>query len=192
MAKWKKQSHCVYQCKYHLVWCPKYRYRVLTGDVGTLVEESLRSLCEWEKVEVLELNVQPDHVHLVLQIPPRISVSEAVGILKGKTAIKMFKSFPGLKKKPYWGNHFWAKGYCVTTIGMDEEKIRRYVKYQEENEKREEGDEREFGLLLEAPQSHLLWGWLFTFWVSEIHPLSTCQLLFVWELILRRCEIRVV
>jgi putative transposase len=146
MAKWKKQSHCVYQCKYHLVWCPKYRYRVLTGDVGSLVEESLRSLCEWKKIEVLELNVQPDHVHLVLQIPPRVSVSVAVGILKGKTAIKLFKSFPGLKKKPYWGNHFWARGYCVTTIGMDEEKIRRYVKYQEANEKREEGDERDFGL----------------------------------------------
>ncbi len=146
MAKWKKQSHCVYQCKYHLVWCPKYRYRVLEGGVGVFVEDSLRSLCEWKKIEVLELNVQPDHVHLVLQIPPRISISEAVGILKGKTAIKVFKSFPRLKKKPYWGNHFWARGYCVTTIGMDEEKIRRYVKYQEENEKRDEGDEREFGL----------------------------------------------
>ena len=110
------------------------------------MEDSLRSLCEWKKIEVLELSVQPDHVHLVLQIPPRISVSEAVGILKGKTAIKVFKSFPGLKTKPYWGNHFWARGCCVTTIGMDEEKIRRHVKYQEENEKRDEGDEREFGL----------------------------------------------
>jgi putative transposase len=99
-----------------------------------------------KKVEVLELNVQPDHVHAVLQIPPRLSVSEVVGTLKGKTAIKVFKSYPGLKKKPYWGNHFWARGYCVTTIGMDEDKIRRYVKYQEENEKRQEGDERDFGL----------------------------------------------
>ena len=146
MAKWKKQSHCVYQCKYHLVWCPKYRFRVLTGDVAKFVDEALRALCEWKKVEVLELNVQPDHVHAVLQIPPRLSVSEVVGTLKGKTAIKVFKSYPGLKKKPYWGNHFWARGYCVTTIGMDEEKIRRYVKYQEENEKRQEGDERDFGL----------------------------------------------
>ena len=146
MSKWKKQSHCVYQYKYHVVWCPKYRYRVLTGDVAALVDDALRSLCEWKRIEVLELNVQPDHVHAVLQIPPKVSVSEAMGILKGKTAIKLFKSFPGLKKKPYWGNHFWARGYCVSTIGMDEEKIRRYVKYQEENEKREEGDEREFGL----------------------------------------------
>ena len=105
MAKWKKQSHCVYQCKYHLVWCPKYRFRVLTGDVAKFVDEALRALCEWKKVEVLELNVQPDHVHAVLQIPPRLSVSEVVGTLKGKTAIKVFKSYPGLKKKPYWGNH---------------------------------------------------------------------------------------
>ncbi len=146
MSKWKRQSHCVYQCKYHVVWCPKYRYRVLCGEVGVQVEEALRSLCEWKGVEVLELNVQPDHVHAVLQIPPKLAVSEVVGLLKGKTAIKVFKSFPGLKKKPYWGNHFWARGYCVTTIGMDEEKIRRYVRYQEENERREEGDEREFGL----------------------------------------------
>jgi putative transposase len=146
MAKWKKQAHCVYQCKYHLVWCPKYRYRVLTGNVGEAMEEALRSLCEWKKIEVLELNVQPDHVHLVVQIPPRMAVSEAVGILKGKTAIKMFKSFPGMKKKPYWGNHFWARGYCVTTIGLDEDKIRRYVRFQEDNEKRDEGDERDFSL----------------------------------------------
>ena len=119
---------------------------MLTGDVAKFVDEALRALCEWKKVEVLELNVQPDHVHAVLQIPPRLSVSEVVGTLKGKTAIKVFKSYPGLKKKPYWGNHFWARGYCVTTIGMDEDKIRRYVKYQEENEKRQEGDERDFGL----------------------------------------------
>jgi putative transposase len=67
---------------------------------------------------------------MVIVIPPRISVSEMMGILKGKTAIAVFKGMPVLKKKPYWGNHFWSRGYCVTTIGMDEEKIRRYVKYQ--------------------------------------------------------------
>ena len=99
------------------------------GEVGEFVEEALRTLCEWKRVEILEMNVRADHVHLVVQIPPRLSVSEVLGFLKGKTAIKVFKSFPGLKKKPYWGNHFWAKGYCVTTVGMDEEKIRRYVKY---------------------------------------------------------------
>ena len=69
-----------------------------------------------------------------------------MGMLKGKTAIKLFKSFPALKKKPYWGNHFWSRGYCVSTIGLDENKIRKYVRYQEEKEKREESDQQEFGL----------------------------------------------
>ena len=146
MAKWKKQSHVVYQCAYHIVWCPKYRFRILKGAVGRSTEETIRSLCEWKSMEVLELNVREDHVHLVVSMPPRISVSEAMGTLKGKTAIKLFKSYPALKKKPYWGNHFWSRGYCVSTIGMDEDKIRRYVKYQEENERIEESQREEFGL----------------------------------------------
>ena len=69
-----------------------------------------------------------------------------MGMLKGKTAIKLFKSFPTLKKKPYWGNHFWSRGYCVSSIGLDEAKIRKYVKYQEERERQEEGEQKEFGL----------------------------------------------
>ncbi len=69
-----------------------------------------------------------------------------MGMLKGKTAIKLFKSFPALRKKPYWGNHFWSRGYCVSSIGLDENKIRKYVKYQEDREKIEEGDQQEFGL----------------------------------------------
>ena len=146
MAKWKKQSHVVYQCAYHIVWCPKYRFRILKGAVGRSTEETIRSLCEWKSMEVLELNVREDHVHLVVSMPPRISVSEAMGTLKGKTAIKLFKSYPALKKNPYWGNHFWSRGYCVSTIGMDEDKIRRYVKYQEENERLEESQREEFGL----------------------------------------------
>ena len=156
MAKWKKQSHCVYQCKYHLVWCPKYRFRVLTGDVAKFVDEALRALCEWKKVEVLELNVQPDHVHAVLQIPPRLSVSEVVGTLKGKTAIKVFKSYPGLKKKPYWGNHFWARGYCVTTISASFRGL--------------------------SQQSHLLRGWSFTRDLGK--PLCVEGADIAWELLI--------
>ena len=146
MAKWKKQAHVVYQCTYHIVWCPKYRYRILKGEVAKFIEEKIRSICEWKSVEVLELSIQEDHIHIVIIIPPRISISELMGILKGKTAINIFKTYKGLKRKPYWGNHFWSRGYCVTTIGMDEEKIRRYVKYQEENEKREEDEQNELGL----------------------------------------------
>jgi putative transposase len=152
MAKWKKLAHVIYQCSYHIVWTPKYRYRVLEGEVGEYVEDKIRSICEWKEVEILELNVRKDHIHMVVTIPPRIAVSEFMGIVKGKTAIALFKGQPGLKKKPYWGNHFWGRGYCVTTVGMDEDKIRRYVKYQEENEKREEASAKDYGLF-ERPDS---------------------------------------
>ena len=110
------------------------------------IELMVEQLCEWKRAEIIELVVMEDHVHLVVVIPPRISVSELMGILKGKTAIKLFKRFPELKKRPYWGNRFWSRGCCVSTVGMDEEKIRRYVRYQEEKERREEDDQREFGL----------------------------------------------
>jgi putative transposase len=83
---------------------------------------------------------------MILSIPPRLSISEVMGMLKGKTAIKLFKSFPALRKKPYWGNHFWSRGYCVSSIGLGENKIRKYVKYQEEREKKEESEQEEFGL----------------------------------------------
>ena len=143
MAKWKKLRHTVYQCSYHIVWCPKYRYRILKDDVAEFIEYRIRELCEWKAAEILELNVIEDHVHMVVIVPPKISLSEFMGILKGKIAISVFKSYPALKKKPYWGNHFWSRGYCVSTVGLDEEKIRRYVKYQEKNERIEETQERE-------------------------------------------------
>ena len=146
MAKWKKLAHVVYQCSYHIVWCPKYRFRILKGGVGKFVEQTIRSLCEWKAVDILELNVREDHIHAVVTIPPKLSISELMGILKGKTAIKLFKSYPALKSKPYWGNHFWSRGYCVSTVGLDEKKIRRYVKYQEENERLAEDQRQEFGL----------------------------------------------
>ncbi|MGB9687197.1 MAG: IS200/IS605 family transposase [Rectinema subterraneum] len=146
MAKWKKLAHVVYQCSYHIVWTPKYRYRILEGEIAKIVEEKIRAICEWKDVEILEVNVMKDHVHMVVSIPPRVSISELMGILKGKTAIALFKGKRKLKKKPYWGNHFWSRGYCVTTRGMDEEKIRRYVKYQEENERIEENNSKEYGL----------------------------------------------
>ena len=146
MAKWKKLAHVVYQCSYHIVWCPKYRFRILKGGVAKYVEKTIRSLCEWKAVDILELNVREDHIHAVVSIPPKVSISELMGILKGKTAIKLFKSYPALKSKPYWGNHFWSRGYCVSTIGLDEDKIRRYVKYQEDNERLAEEQSQEFGL----------------------------------------------
>ena len=86
-------------------------------------------------MKLYELNIQIDHVHLLVMVPPKVSISKYVGTLKGRTAIRVFNKFRNLKHKPYWGNHFWTKGYCVDTVGLDEEKIRRYVKYQEDKEK---------------------------------------------------------
>ena len=137
MSSFNKLAHSVWKCKYHIVWCPKYRYKVLHGAIGTSIREIMRQLCEWKKIEIVEGSVQPDHVHLVLSIPPKYSVSEVVGFLKGKSAIKVFDLHADLKKR-YWGRHFWAKGYCVSTVGLDEEKIRKYVKWQQEKDKKQD------------------------------------------------------
>ncbi len=152
-SKYKKLSHVVYKCDYHIVWTPKYRYGVLFGEVKSLVENDIRMLCDRKSVEVTELNVRIDHVHVVVSIPPKISVSTLMGTLKGKLAIKLFKSYPKLKQKPYWGNHFWSRGYFVTTVGVDEEIIRRYVKYEEKEDKKEESQGQSFDLFSSPPES---------------------------------------
>jgi putative transposase len=138
MGKFRQLSHVFYKCEYHVVFTPKYRFRILTGTIKLQVEQDIRAICQWKELEVEELNVQLDHVHLVCSIPPKFSVSEILGIVKGKIAMRIFKSYPELKRKPYWGNHFWARGYFISTIGLDAEMIKRYVKHQEQEEKKEE------------------------------------------------------
>ena len=137
MSDFQKLAHAVWQCKYHIIWCPKYRFKILRGAFQRSVEEILRQLCDWKKLEILEMSIQEDHVHMVLSIPPKFSVSAVVGFLKGKCAIKIFDKHLELKKR-YWGSHFWAKGYCVSTVGLDEEKVRKYVKWQQVKDKRME------------------------------------------------------
>lgn len=146
MGKYRRLTHVVYKCDYHIVFTPKYRFRILTGQIQTMLEQDIRLICQWQDAEIEELNIRIDHVHMIVSIPPRISVSDFMGMLKGKTAIKLFKSYPNLKKKPYWGNHFWSRGYCVNTIGIDEDMIRRYVKYQEDEERKQEQDRSNFTL----------------------------------------------
>ncbi|MFA5330056.1 MAG: IS200/IS605 family transposase [Prolixibacteraceae bacterium] len=147
MSNFKKLNHVIYRCTYHIVWTPKYRFRVLEGLVKELLQKDIPMLLEWKSSEMIELNIQKDHVHLIVSVPPKISISQLMGILKGKTAIKIFKSYPQLRTKPYWGNHFWANGYCVDTIGLDEDKIKKYVKYQEDQERIEEQQRLNFGPL---------------------------------------------
>ena len=137
MSELKKLAHAVWNHKYHLIWCPKYRFRILKGSVKHSVKEIIRQLCERKKLELLEMYIQEDHVHLVLSRPPKFSVSDVVGFLKGKCAIKIFDKHLELKRR-YWGRHFWAKGYCVSTVGLDKEKIRKYVRWQQAKDQRME------------------------------------------------------
>ena len=111
---------------------------MLTGEIGEEVSRCIRVFSERAEVEVVELSIQADHVHLLALVPPKLSISDYVGIIKGRTAINILNKFRKLKKKPYWGNHFWSKGYCVDTVGLDAEMIRKYVQYQEVQERRME------------------------------------------------------
>ena len=135
MSRFRKLSHTIWHCQYHIVWVPKYRYRVLTGAVKTACEECIHAICGFTGCEVVELNVQPDHVHLIVMIPPKIAVSQWVGRLKGQSSMRIFRQFRYLRKQKYWGNHFWSKGYCVNTVGLDADAIRKYVRYQEKKER---------------------------------------------------------
>lgn len=144
MGKYKKLSHVVYKCEYHIVWVPKYHLRILKGAIKDLVDSDTRMIFEWKSCDVREPNVQEDHIHLLVSVLPKLSISKMMGTLKDKIAIKMFKSYPQLKKKPYCGNHFWARGYFVSTVGLDEGMIQRYVKYQEKEEKKVEDQQQKF------------------------------------------------
>lgn len=129
MHEWQSLSHVRWDCKYHVVFIPKYRQKVLYGRLRNRVGRILRELCEQRGVELLEGHAMPDHVHMCLSIPPKYSVSHTIGFLKGKSAVRIHREL--LKKKRMTGLHFWARGYCVSTVGLDEAAVRRYIREQE-------------------------------------------------------------
>jgi len=136
--QFRKLAHSLYECKYHIVFCPKYRYKIMQGDVAKYVTQQVYRLSDQKDgIKVLEVNVQKDHVHMVVVIPPKYAVSQYMGFLKGKMALMLFDRFPELRKR-YWGQHVWSRGYCVSTVGLDEERIRKYVKWQTEKERETE------------------------------------------------------
>ena len=104
MSRFRKLSQTIWHCQYHIVFVPKNRYRVLSGAIGYEVERCIRAFSEQKKVEIIELNVQVDHVHLLVMVQPKTSLSDYVGLVKGRTAIRVLNRFRQLKKKPYWGN----------------------------------------------------------------------------------------
>lgn len=137
MSRFEKLTHVLWHCQYHIVWVPKYRFRVLKGPIAGEVFNCVQVYSSRLGCKVVELNVQVDHVHLLVKVPPKVSISSLMGTVKGKSALRIFTRYPYLKQKPYWGNHFWAKGYCVDTVGIDADMIRKYVKYQEKQEQRQ-------------------------------------------------------
>jgi putative transposase len=137
MREWQSQSHVRWYCKYHIVFVPKYRRRSIYGSLRRQIGGILRELCHQQGVEIVEGHAMPDHIHLCLSIPPKYSVANTVGFLKGKSAIRIHRQFLG-QKRNFTGLHFWARGYCVSTIGLDEEKIRTYIRDQEVEEQRQE------------------------------------------------------
>jgi len=134
MERYGSLQHTKWECKYHLVWIPKCRRKVLYGqlrrDLGTI----LRKLALQKESEVVEGKLKVDHVHMVVSIPPKYSISQVVGYMKGKSAIWVARSTG--RNRNFVGQNFWARGYCVSTIGLNEETIREYVRSQEEADKK--------------------------------------------------------
>ena len=133
--RFRKLSNTLYECKYHLVFCPKYRNRILKDEIGEYTKREIQNLLrQKEGIEIMEMNVQVDHVHLVMWVPPKYAISDVLGYLKGKLAIRLFQKYEKVGKR-LWGRHLWSRGYCVSTIGINEEQIRQYVRWQEKQEK---------------------------------------------------------
>ena len=141
MHEWQSLSHVRWECKYHVVITPKYRKKVFFGQRRKQVGGIIRELCRQRKIELLEGHAMPDHIHMVLSIPPKFSVANTIGFLKGKSAVRIHREL--MMQRRMTGLHFWSVGYCVSTIGLNEETIRRYVREQEERDRRMD-DQQEF------------------------------------------------
>ena len=143
MKDWQSQAHIKWECKYHVVIIPKYRRKVLYGKIRRQVGAILRELCRQRNIGLLEGKAMPDHIHLLLSIPPKYSVAHTIGYLKGKSAIRIHRSI--LKTKgTLLGRSFWSRGYCVSTVGLDEKEIRLYIRHQEKLQKEQEQAELDF------------------------------------------------
>ena len=135
MHDWSSLSHVRWECKYHVVMVPKYRKKSLYGGMRKQVGEILRELCRQKGVELLEGHLLSDHIHMCLSVPPKLSIAFTIGFLKGKSAVRIHREI--LNKRRMTGLHFWARGYCVSTVGLDEKVVRKYIREQEAIDKRQ-------------------------------------------------------
>ena len=135
MHEWQSLSHVRWEWKYHVVMIPKYRRKVFYGRLRRQIGTILRDLCRQRGVELVEGHEMPDHVHLYLSISPKYSVAYTIGFLKGKSAVRIHREL--LHELRMTGLHFWAAGYCVSTVGLDEAQVRQYIREQEDLERRQ-------------------------------------------------------
>jgi putative transposase len=135
MHDWTSLSHVRWDCKYHIVFVPKYRQKKLYGKLRSQVGDIINALCRQRGVELLEGHLMPDHIHMCLRVPPKFSIAFVIGFIKGKSAVLIHRKL--LKNKRVSGLHFWARGYCVSTVGLDEQTIRKYIREQDRHEKQQ-------------------------------------------------------
>jgi putative transposase len=140
---WTSQAHVKWECKYHVVILPKYRRKVFYGKVRRRIGEILRDLCRQKGVGLVEGKAMPDHIHMLVSVPPKYSIAMTIGYLKGKSAVRIHRQVLGTKGTLF-GRSFWARGYCVSTVGLDEHQIRQYIKEQEKLEKDQEQMDLDF------------------------------------------------
>jgi putative transposase len=137
MKDWRSQSHVKWDCKFHVVIVPKYRRRKFYGSLRSEIGKILRQLCRQKEIELLDGHAMADHVHLLLSVPPKFSIANTVGFLKGKSAIGINRDL-GKVKGTLYGRAFWSRGYCVSTVGLDEAMIKEYIRNQAKHERDEE------------------------------------------------------
>ena len=135
MSDIKSLSHSVWECKYHIIWIPKCRKKILYGQVAKYLGEIFHELAQHRESRIVEGHLCPDHVHMLIEIPPKYSVSQVVGYIKGKSAISIARNYMG-RQKNFSGQSFWARGYYVSTVGRNENAIRQYIREQEVADKR--------------------------------------------------------
>ena len=126
-------SHTRWNCKYHIVFIPKYRRKAIYGKLRSDIGQIIRQLCSYKGVEIIEAHAMPDHIHMLVRIPPKIAVSNFMGYLKGKSSLMIFERHANLKYK-YGNRNFWAKGFFVTTVGLDTKKVQAYIRDQEKED----------------------------------------------------------
>ena len=128
-------NHSRWECKYHVVWIPKYRKKALYGQLRQYLGQVFKELARNRESEIVEGHMMPDHVHMLISIPPKYSVSQVIGFIKGKSAIHIARNYLG-QKRNFTGQQFWARGYHVSTVGRDEEAVREYIRAQEQEDRR--------------------------------------------------------